>query len=473
MTLAEVERGQTAAALLLSESGQNVMLCYQCQKCTVGCPLAAEMDLPPNYVMRALQWNRLDQVLRSRTIWICASCQTCNTRCPSGIDVAKLMDSLKILAQRLGVEPRVPSVAAFISTSLASIRRFGRLYELGTALGLNRKSGQLFRDAGLGFRMFRKGKMKLLPRRAHLPRRFGPMAPHPRTEADAVAYYPGCSLHGTASEFDRSLRAVAAQVGLKLEEPRGWGCCGSTPAHWSSHHLATVLPMKNLALVEAGGRSTVTAPCALCFLRLRRAIYDVEHDATLRQQVAEETGYLYSGGIQVEHTLDTFISRVGLPAVTQQVKKPLKGLKVVCYFGCLLTRPPDVTGAADPEYPTTMDRLIRALGAQPLDWSYKTECCGGSHSLAESELALGLCEKILRNAREVGAEAVVVACPMCHANLDARQEKLADRMGEGFYMPIFYFTQLMAIAFGLGERDAGLGQLMVDPRPLLRAKGLE
>ncbi|MDP2662221.1 MAG: heterodisulfide reductase-related iron-sulfur binding cluster, partial [Dehalococcoidia bacterium] len=151
---------------------------------------------------------------------------------------------------------------------------------------------------------------------------------------------------------------------------------------------------------------------------------------------------------------------------------PLTGLKVVCYYGCLLTRPPKIAKPKDTEYPMNMDYLMRALGAQTLDWSYKTDCCGASLSVTQTDKSLRLMQRILQNAQEVGAEAVVVACPLCQLNLDSRQDDIAAKMGVNYNLPIFYFTQLMGLALGLKEKDIALKKLLVDPMPLLRRKGL-
>lgn len=146
---------------------------------------------------------------------------------------------------------------------------------------------------------------------------------------------------------------------------------------------------------------------------------------------------------------------------------PLKDLRVVCYYGCLLTRPPEVTEAAHPENPTDMDELVGALGAEVLDWSYKTTCCGAAHSLTRPDIVLKLSGNLIQHAREAGAEAIVVACPLCHTNLDARQFQMKL---EGA-MPVLYFTQLMALALGLPAKAAALQKNMVDPRPLMHSKG--
>ena len=160
---------------------------------------------------------------------------------------------------------------------------------------------------------------------------------------------------------------------------------------------------------------------------------------------------------------------VGLDKIEASVQKPLEGLRVACYYGCYLTRPADITGAEHPEYPLDMDYLMQRLGAEVVDWDYKTDCCGGSLGLTETPIAHEMTAKILRNAHQRGADAVVTVCPLCHINIDGRQGQIKDL---GFEIPVFYATQLAAIALGLGEKSAMLNKNLVDPRPLLREKEL-
>ncbi|MFQ6033609.1 MAG: CoB--CoM heterodisulfide reductase iron-sulfur subunit B family protein, partial [Candidatus Bipolaricaulia bacterium] len=218
--------------------------------------------------------------------------------------------------------------------------------------------------------------------------------------------------------------------------------------------------------------SYMTVPCASCFSRFRNALHEVDQDPKLRKRIAEAVDYDFSKGPKVDSLLTTMTDRVGYDRIRQAVTKPLAGLKVVSYYGCLLTRPPEVTGEEHYEYPTNMDRLMEALGAESLDWSYKTECCGSSLSLTQLPIALEMSRKILENAKEVGAEAIVVACPLCHANLDLRQRQIAEGTHEEFDLPILYFTQVMGLAFGLEPRRLGLEKHFVDPLPLLERKGL-
>jgi heterodisulfide reductase subunit B len=491
------------AQTIRERSGENVFLCYQCKKCTAGCPVAAYFDLTPHQILRACQFGQADLVLNSRTISVCAACETCSTRCPQDIDIARIMDVLEIMAQEQGIKSKAPSVPMFYKSANHGIDWFGRMWELGLMAELKAREffgrqldfGQLFKyDVALAIKMLRSGKLKILPSIARRPRNgqrsqdrvepdMMPAYPEPTQSArsskrpdtpqgDVISYYPGCSLHATGIEYNMSTKAVAEKLGLNLVEPDGWVCCGTSPAHNTDHYRAIKLPMQTLAIAEEMGHSYMTMPCAACFSRFRVAMHEVKNDPELRQKLADDTGFEYTGGIKVDSLLTTIAERVGYEEAATPVVRPLEGLKVACYYGCLLTRPPEVTGEVDYEYPVNMDRLMEALGAEAVDWSYKTDCCGGSLSLCALEIALDLSHKILENAIDVGADLIATACPLCHANLDLRQKQINEEYGGDFDIPIVYFTQLMGVAYGLEAKPLGLDKHFSDSIGLLKEKGL-
>ena len=459
------------AETIRKECGENVFLCYQCQKCSSGCPVVEHFDLAPNQVMRAIQLGQKETVLHSKTIWLCAMCETCATRCPHDINITKIMDVLKIKAQKEGIKPKVPSVPLFYQAALRGIKWFGRMYEAGLMAEIYLRqmvAGQLNykqvwkSDMPLALKMFKNGKLKVFPT-------FGKPKAKKKTmeRKDGIAYFPGCSLHGTSQEYDSSTKAVFNRLGVQLHEPEGWGCCGTTPTHSTDHYLATLLPLKNVALMKGEGFDNITTPCPSCFLRMRVALKETKEDEDLRKKISKEIPHLSSNGTKVEHLLNTVTERVGYQQVASKVVRPLKDLKVVCYYGCIITRPPKITEVKDYEYPTNMDRLMKVLDITPLDWSYKTRCCGVSLGITQLPIALELSRKILKNAKSVGADAIVVACPLCHVNLDARQKQIEEEFKEDFGLPIIYFTQLMGLAFGLKSEELGLDKHFVDPMPLL------
>jgi heterodisulfide reductase subunit B len=452
------------AQRIKDELGENVYLCYQCIKCTSGCPLADFFDWQPNQVMRALQLGQEDIALQSQTPWLCASCQTCTTRCPQGLNISAIMDFLTREAVNRGFKPQVPEVNVFNEAFLREVRLWGRAYELGLMAEIKLRNRDLFSDLDLGLKFFQKNKLPLFPEMGRPPRKVNPIP----GASETVAYYPGCSLHSTAREYDRSSRAVCELLDLKLVEPHGWVCCGSSAAHRADPDTAVQLPLKNMALFEQSGFKEVTMPCAACFQRHKAALHEIRQDESQRQRINEMLGYEYQDSVRVSNLPQAILQHVGVQKVAEKVRKPLKDLRMVCYYGCLLTRPPEVTEAEHPENPTDLDELMQALGAEVLDWSYKTTCCGASHSLTRPDIVLKLSSNLINHARQTGADLIAVACPLCHTNLDARQ----IQMGLDEAMPVFYFTQLMALALGASERTAGLHKNLIDPLPLLRDKGI-
>lgn len=283
-----------------------------------------------------------------------------------------------------------------------------------------------------------------------------------------LSYYPGCSLHGTSVEYDESTRAVCDALDITLSEIEDWSCCGATSAHSvGGSDLSLALPARNLELASREGRDVVV-PCAACFNRLRAA------------QVASSEGKLPEGvttgdaAVDVRSLVDVLATPEMLARLAGKVDRSLEELSAVPYYGCLLVRPQEVTGARDVEDPQDMDAVLGILGLDLRKWSYKTQCCGGGLALARADLVEKLVKKILAHARACGAECIVTACPMCLMNLEARQfEGLKTGAIEaGDSMPVLYFTELVGIALGMEWVPDWLGKHVMDPRPLLQSKGL-
>lgn len=281
-------------------------------------------------------------------------------------------------------------------------------------------------------------------------------------------YYPGCSLHSTGVEYDESFRAVAGRLGIELEELRDWTCCGSAPAHVSSHLLSIALPLRNLILAEEQGYSEIAVPCAACFSRFKKAIHETGEDAELAADVEYVIGKKFEGTVTPRHPLESLTPM--LDKIAAEATTPLPDMRVACYYGCLLVRPPEVMGFDECEYPMSMDNVLRAAGIETIDWGSKTDCCGASLALSETDIVLDLTREILEEAKGVGADAIAVACSLCHVNLDTRQPEVEAKFETEYGIPIFYFTQLLGLALGLGSEDLGLKRHFVDPMPLLVKK---
>ncbi len=278
------------------------------------------------------------------------------------------------------------------------------------------------------------------------------------------AYFPGCSQEASAEEYNRSLQAVARRLEvMDLLEIPDWNCCGATPAATVNPLLPHALAARNLAIAEEMGLDMV-APCAACYKNMNKASHALNDDPDLLARVnAMLDGHRLGHAPKVRHPLDVVVNDVGLDNVP--LEKPLQGLKIASYYGCLITRPEG--GFDDPERPESMDRLMEALGAEAVDWPYKTKCCGGAIYMTTEEISFAMSADILAHARAAGANAMAVGCPFCQLLLDLYQDKLEAIKGTTFNMPILFFSQLMGLAMGVDRVDLGLEKLVVPPFELL------
>ncbi|MEG3070745.1 MAG: CoB--CoM heterodisulfide reductase iron-sulfur subunit B family protein [Candidatus Syntrophopropionicum ammoniitolerans] len=231
------------------------------------------------------------------------------------------------------------------------------------------------------------------------------------------AYFPGCSYHGTGKEYELSTHAVAKKLGMELVTIPDWSCCGATASHGKSHLLNIALPSRNLGIAEGMGIGEVTTGCAACYQQLANANKKMIENEDLRNKVNSITGKPYKGTLKVKSIVEA-IGIVDPETIKSQVVKPLTGLKVACYYGCLLVRPPEITGFDDPENPMFIDNIMKLAGAEVLDWAHKTECCGASLGVSNLDVAVRMIDRILAAAVESDADCIAVACPFCHLNLD-------------------------------------------------------
>lgn len=279
-----------------------------------------------------------------------------------------------------------------------------------------------------------------------------------------LSYYPGCSLGATAKEYDASTRAVCEALGIELVELDDWNCCGATSAHSIGGSLGLALPGRNLILAERVGDDLVT-PCSACYGRLRAAEHALRRPGMEKKELENVLGAPFAGKITVLSLLEAVVKRVGLDAVRELVKRPLTGLKVVCFYGCLLVRPPEITKFKHPENPMWMDDLMGVLGAEVRPWSFKTDCCGASQAITSPAMAQKLVGRILNGAKEAGADALVTTCPLCQTNLEMQRPAATGA-------PCYYFTELMGLAFKLEGVRSWLGRHLIEPLGLLRERSL-
>ena len=280
------------------------------------------------------------------------------------------------------------------------------------------------------------------------------------------AYYPGCSAESTARDMHQSTLAVAGALGIEMIEPNGWTCCGATAGHQTDRILAASLPAANLVKVQDMGLECIVN-CAACYNRMKVANHEISSDSQIRKSVCDALGRDYDGSVKVRHIIEVLLEDVGLDKISKAIKHPLNGLKVACYYGCLLVRPPKVMKFDDPENPTSLDRLVTAIGGESIDWPYKVECCGGGLSLSRTDVVVNLTDSILGMAKSAGADCVTVSCPMCQVNLDLRQQDIKKQTGRDYQIPVVYITQLLGLGLGISPAKLGFNKLMVSASGVL------
>jgi len=291
--------------------------------------------------------------------------------------------------------------------------------------------------------------------------------------------YPGCSMESSAKAYSESLAAIAKPIGLELEEIEDWNCCGATEYLGISLTPAYALISRNLALAakQANGNKVVVAPCSACYLNLAKADYYMREQPKLGKMVNEALsagGLSYEPGtLAIRHLLDVIIYDIGLETVKSKVVRPLTGLRVAPYLGCMVPRPDYEKRWSDHEHPIELDLLLKALGAEVIDFPLKTHCCGGHMTQIGPETAFELIRRLISSADQYQADIMATVCPMCQMNLDAYQTETNRYFGTNYQMPIVFFTQLMGLAFGLEPDTAGFGSELVSTKRALAKIGVE
>jgi heterodisulfide reductase subunit B len=292
-------------------------------------------------------------------------------------------------------------------------------------------------------------------------------------------YYPGCSMESSAKAYADSLMAILDDLGISLKEIKDWNCCGATEYVGISLTPAYALITRNLALAaeQANGTRTVVAPCSACYLNLAKADHYMQERPVLGTRVNEALaagGLHYDPGtFEIRHLLDVIINDVGLERVKQKVVKPLKGLRIAPYLGCMVPRPDYEGRWSDHEHPNELDRLLKALGAEVIDFPLKTHCCGGHMTQISPSTAFELIRRLISSADQYKADLMVTLCPMCQMNLDAYQNETNRHFHTNYHMPIVFFTQVLGLAFGKDPKSLGFGKELVDARPALSRIGVE
>ncbi len=276
----------------------------------------------------------------------------------------------------------------------------------------------------------------------------------PRT----IAYYPGCTLKTTGKAFEQSAYAVTGALGIQMREIERWNCCGtvfSLTTDDTMHHIATI---RNMIRVEQMGEREVLTLCSMCYNTLKRANEFISSDPVRLSELNDfmyKEELKYSGKVKVRHLLEILRDDLGWEQIRSKVTKPLSGLRVASYYGCALVRP-EGAGVDNLEDPSVMEDLVRALGAEPVNWPSRLECCGSYQTLANKDLVLERTEHIVSSARESGADLIILSCPLCEFNIGTRQVEVAERSYGFKGLPVLYFTQLMGFAFGFEAKELGI-----------------
>jgi len=284
------------------------------------------------------------------------------------------------------------------------------------------------------------------------------------------AYFPGCSIHASAKEYAMAANAVNKTLDVEFVEIPDWNCCGAIDAVYAYNPLMSIsLSARNLAIAENMKMDIVTL-CSACFFTLSRANNMLRQNTDMKDRVGKainDAGLKYAGGVKVRHYMDILANDVGFDKIRQQVKVPLKSLKVAPYYGCLLVRPSGIQRFDDKEHPSSMDRIIEALGAEAVYYPDKTRCCGASLAITDEEVMMEMAKAPLLTAKNAQADCIVTPCPMCHFNLDAKQKDIESRFDIDIGLPVLYITQLIGLAFGLPPKELGLHRNIVSPHRIL------
>jgi heterodisulfide reductase subunit B len=274
-----------------------------------------------------------------------------------------------------------------------------------------------------------------------------------------LGYYPGCSLEGTSKEYNDSLLAVAQKCGIELIELHDWNCCGASAAHSLDHELSVSLPARPLALAHEQGFSQVVVPCAACYSRLALSQYETNQNPELKKIVENKLGKPLSGSITILSALD-FLQKFIFPVADQFIVNKLEQ-KMACYYGCLLVRPKEIATIENIENPQLMEDAVKKTGASTIDWAFKTECCGAGLSIARTDIVAKLSGKVLEDAADRGADSIVVACPMCHSNLDMRRPDINKHLNRDIKVPVLFITQVLGLSMGISPEKLGMNKHFV------------
>jgi heterodisulfide reductase subunit B len=284
-----------------------------------------------------------------------------------------------------------------------------------------------------------------------------------------LAYYPGCSLHASSELYDIQCKLVFRNLGIELKEIDDWNCCGATAAAKIDDFLAIAMPARNLGIADATGLPEIMIPCSSCYSRTLISQKRMSCDPRIKEAINEELGHKVEGKIKVSNILEVLKPKAASGEIAEKAKKKLEGLKPACYYGCLLTRfPCDVDVTDDVENPQGMETVLKTLGAEPIDWSYKTDCCGGSASVNDAEESLLLMSRIIKDAVARGANCFVSTCPLCQFNVDAYQDRVGEKYGIEKRLPVYFITELIGLSMCFDPIEMQIDRHITEAMGLLK-----
>ncbi len=288
-----------------------------------------------------------------------------------------------------------------------------------------------------------------------------------------IAYYPGCSLHASSELYDIQCKLVFSKLGLELKEIDDWNCCGATAASKTNEFLSTALPARNLGIADATGLSEIVIPCSSCYSRTLVSQKKLAADPALKESINAELGFKVEGKIKVSSILEVLKPKVTSGEIAGKAVKKLEGLKPACYYGCLLTRfPVDIDVPDDVENPQGMELVCKAIGAKPIDWSYKTDCCGASAAYNDADQSQLLMSRIFKDVTARGANCIVTTCPLCQMNVDACQDQVGAKYGIEKRLPVYFITELIGVSMGIDPVSMQVDRHFVDAMGLLKELNL-
>jgi heterodisulfide reductase subunit B len=288
-----------------------------------------------------------------------------------------------------------------------------------------------------------------------------------------IAYYPGCSLHASSELYDIQCKLVFGKLGIELKEIEDWNCCGATAASKTNDFLSIALPARNLGIADATGLSEIVIPCSSCYSRTLVSQKRLASDDALKDSINAELGHKVQGTIKVSSILEVLRPKAISGEIAGSAVKKLTGLKPACYYGCLLTRfPVDIDVPDNVENPQGMEIVCKALGAEPIDWSYKTDCCGASAAYNDAEQSKLLMSRIFKDAAARGANCIVTTCPLCQMNVDAYQDEVGEEYGIAKRLPVYFITELIGLSMGIDPLTMQVDRHFVDAMGLLKELNL-